>query len=53
LTGTGNDYQPPVACELSLDTSTRSVVAATDEIEEMLAKTGVLFDELADLVAHI
>jgi bifunctional enzyme CysN/CysC len=53
FTGTGNDYQPPAACELTLDTSTRSVVEATDEIEEMLAKTGVLFDELADLAAHI
>jgi bifunctional enzyme CysN/CysC len=53
FTGTGNDYQPPVACELTLDTSARSVVEATDEIEEMLAKTGVLFDELADLAAHI
>jgi bifunctional enzyme CysN/CysC len=53
FTGTGNDYQPPVACELTLDTSTRPVNEATDEIEEMLAKTGVLFDELADLAAHI
>jgi bifunctional enzyme CysN/CysC len=53
FTGTGNDYQPPVACELTLDTSTRSINEATDEIEQMLAKTGVLFDELADLAAHI
>ena len=53
FTGIGNDYQPPVSCELTLDTSTRSVVEATDEIEQMLARTGILFDELADLAAHI
>jgi bifunctional enzyme CysN/CysC len=53
FTGIGSDYQPPVSCELTIDTSTRSVVEATDEIEQMLARTGILFDELADLAAHI
>ncbi len=53
FTGIGGDYQPPVSCELTLDTSARSVLEATDEIEEMLARTGILFDELADLAAHI
>jgi bifunctional enzyme CysN/CysC len=36
-----------------LDTSTRSVPDATEEIERMLANTGVLFDELVDLAANI
>ena len=53
FTGIGNDYQPPVSCELTLDTSTLSVAEATDEIEQMLARTGILFDELADPAAHI
>jgi bifunctional enzyme CysN/CysC len=53
FTGIGNDYQPPVSCELTIDTSARSVVEATDEIEQMLAKTGILFDELADQAANI
>jgi bifunctional enzyme CysN/CysC len=38
---------------LTIDTSTRSVSDATDEIERMLAKTGILFDELVDLAANI
>ena len=53
FTGIGNDYQPPEAVELSLDTSSRSVSDATDEIERMLANSGVLFDELVDLAANI
>jgi len=48
-----HDYQPPVECELKVDTSTRSVADATDAIEQMLAETGVLFDELVDLAANI
>src|ERR1700756_3375145 len=36
FTGIGNDYQPPVASELTIDTSARSVLEATDEIERML-----------------
>jgi bifunctional enzyme CysN/CysC len=53
FTGIANDYQPPTNCELTIDTSTRSVPDATDEIERMLAVTGVLFDELVDLAANI
>src|SRR5882672_1280537 len=53
FTGIGNDYQPPARAELSIDTSTRSVSDATDDIERMLATTGILFDELVDLAANI
>ena len=53
FTGTGTDYQPPTDSELKLDTSTRSVADATDEIERMLTRTGVLFDEVVDLAANI
>src|SRR5438477_3187847 len=53
FTGIGNDYQPPTDAELVLDTSARSVPDATEEIERMLARTGVLFDELTDLAANI
>jgi bifunctional enzyme CysN/CysC len=38
---------------LTIDTSTRPVAEATDEIERMLAKSGILFDELVDLAANI
>jgi bifunctional enzyme CysN/CysC len=53
FTGIGNDYQPPTDAELVLDTSARSVPDATEEIEQMLAKTGILFDDLVDLAANI
>src|SRR5271163_1991283 len=53
FTGIANDYQPPTASELTIDTSTRSVSDATDEIERMLASSGILFDELVDLAANI
>src|SRR5215475_8188593 len=53
FTGIGNDYQPPTGAELVLDTSSHSVAEATEEIERMLAKTGVLFDELTDFAANI
>jgi bifunctional enzyme CysN/CysC len=53
FTGITNDYQPPTECELKIDTSTRSVAEATDEIERMLAETGILFNELVDLAANI
>jgi bifunctional enzyme CysN/CysC len=53
FTGTNNDYQPPEAAELVLDTSTRPVSEVTDEIEQMLRRTGVLFDEVVDLAANI
>ena len=53
FTGIGNDYQPPTDSELTIDTSSRSVADAADEIEQMLAKTGILFSELVDLAANI
>jgi bifunctional enzyme CysN/CysC len=53
FTGIGKDYQAPTSSELTLDTSTRSVSDATDDIERMLARTGILFDELVDLAANI
>ena len=53
FTGIGNDYQPPTEAELTIDTSTCSVTEATDEIERMLIRTGVLFDEPVDLAANI
>jgi len=53
FTGIGNDYQPPTSSELSIDTSALSVSDATDEIERMLAASGILFDELVDLAANI
>lgn len=53
FTGIGRDYQPPTACELRIDTSIRSVADATDEIERMLARSGILFEELVDLAANI
>ncbi|QHO72298.1 adenylyl-sulfate kinase [Bradyrhizobium sp. CCBAU 051011] len=53
FTGITNDYQPPTACELRIDTSIRSVADATEEIERMLGETGILFDELVDLAANI
>jgi bifunctional enzyme CysN/CysC len=53
FTGIGNDYQPPTSSELTIDTSARSVSDATDEIERMLASSGILFDELVDLAANI
>jgi len=53
FTGIGNDYQPPTGAELVLDTSRRTVTEATEEIERMLARSGVLFDELIDLAANI
>lgn len=53
FTGIANDYQPPTDAELTIDTSTRSVADGADEIERLLAETGVLFGELGDLAANI
>ncbi|MBV9458790.1 MAG: adenylyl-sulfate kinase [Bradyrhizobium sp.] len=53
FTGISNDYEPPKAAELTLDTSNLSIGDATDEIELMLARTGVLLDELIDVGANI
>jgi bifunctional enzyme CysN/CysC len=53
FTGIGNDYEAPEAAELVLDTTTRSVADAVDEVERLLATTNVLFDDIADLAANI
>ena len=53
FTGIGNDWQPPSASELTIDTQARTVPEATDEIEQMLVKSGILFDEPVDLAANI
>lgn len=53
FTGIGNDYQPPTEAELVVDTSSLGVAEATDEIEWMLLRTGVLFGEPTDLGANI
>jgi bifunctional enzyme CysN/CysC len=53
FTGVGSDYQPPTESELTIDTSTRSVPEAIDEIERMLIRTGILFEEIVDLAANI
>ena len=53
FTGIGNDYQAPEQAELTLDTSIRSVSDATEAIEQMLIKTGILLEELVDLAANI
>jgi len=53
FTGIGTDYEPPEAAELVIDTATRPVLDAIGEIEAMLASTGVLFDDIADLAANI
>src|ERR1700732_1484557 len=53
FTGTGSDYQPPAQSELTIDTSNHSVGEVTDEIEQMLQKSGILFDDIVDLGANI
>jgi bifunctional enzyme CysN/CysC len=53
FTGIDGGYQPPASAELVLDTGVKSVADAIDEIERMLARRGVLFEELADLAANI
>src|SRR5205085_8994922 len=45
FSGIGSDYQVPPAADLSIDTSARPISDTTDEIERMLANTGVLLDE--------
>ncbi|WP_315797050.1 adenylyl-sulfate kinase [Bradyrhizobium sp. SZCCHNRI3043] len=53
FTGIGTDYEPPLDAELVIDTATRGIADATDELESLLSKTGVLFDDIADLGANI
>ncbi|MES2749880.1 MAG: adenylyl-sulfate kinase [Pseudomonadota bacterium] len=53
FTGIANDYQPPANAELTIDTSTRTVSDGADDIERLLASTGILFGELNDFAANI
>jgi bifunctional enzyme CysN/CysC len=53
FTGIGADYQPPTGNELTIDAARQSVTDVADQIERMLATTGVLIDEVADLAANI
>jgi len=53
FTGIGNDYEASTTSELTIDTSSRSIADATDDIERMLADTGVLFGEPTELAANI
>jgi bifunctional enzyme CysN/CysC len=53
FTGIGNDYEAPESVELTIDTSSCTVSDAADEIERMLIRTGILFDELTDVAANI
>jgi bifunctional enzyme CysN/CysC len=53
FTGIANDYQAPARAELTLDTSLLSISDATDEIEQMLAMSGILLEELIDIGANI
>ena len=47
------ENEAPETVELTIDTSSRTVSDAADEIEQMLIRTGVLFDELTDVAANI
>jgi bifunctional enzyme CysN/CysC len=38
---------------LTIDISARTVAEATDEIEQMLTKSGILLDDPVDLAANI
>jgi len=53
FTGIGRDYQAPANAELTLDTSQRSVSDAAEDVERMLADSGVLFGEMTDFAANI
>ena len=53
FTGTGSDYEKPDAPELTLDTTTRSALNLAGDIEQMLAKTGIMSAEPADIAANI
>ena len=53
FTGIGTDYEAPANAELVLDTSTRALSDSADDIERMLSRSGVLFDDMTDLAANI
>jgi bifunctional enzyme CysN/CysC len=52
FTGIGSDYQPPASSELTIDTSTGSVAAATDAIEQMLRRSGIMVDETLEIARN-
>lgn len=43
FTGIGNDYEPPTDSDLVIDTSARTIAECTEEIEQTLVTTGILF----------
>ncbi|MET0970840.1 MAG: adenylyl-sulfate kinase [Tardiphaga sp.] len=49
FTGVSNEYQAPDAVELTIDTSQIAIGDAVDGIEDMLRRSGVLRDGVADL----
>jgi bifunctional enzyme CysN/CysC len=53
FTGLGKDYEAPQQAELVIDTTDRGIGDAADEIERLLTRTGILFDELSDIAANI
>ena len=53
FTGISNDYEPPGIAELTIDTTGISIIDAANQVEQMLTRTGVLFDEHIDLSANI
>ena len=53
FTGTGGDYEKPDTPELTLDTTARSALDLAGDVEQMLAKTGILSAEAADIAANI
>jgi bifunctional enzyme CysN/CysC len=42
FTGIRNDYEPPLNCELSVDTSAQTVAGTTESIEAFLIRSGIL-----------
>ncbi len=53
FTGISGDYEPPLNAELVVDTGARSIADAAHDIERLLIRSGVLFDDIADLAANI
>lgn len=53
FTGVSNEYQPPEAVELAIDTSQVNVAEALENIEAMLRNSGILHDQIVDLAANI
>ena len=53
FTGISGDYEPPLNAELVIDTGARSIADAANDIERLLIRSGVLFDDIADLAANI